>query len=222
VNENEKLLNLLRISDTFFPMGSFAMSQGMEQIVNDELVPQEKIGKIVKMYLEKIWKSFELGIFYMALDAVKKNNLDELMKIDEICYCSKITEENRESIIKMGNNMLNIIDFDENSLEATYKSLVKDEKAYGSYPVVLALSSHQLELNELGAISLVYVNLMEITASLVRMGMIDYVDAQKILKDEMKSISIEQPKFCDLYQSLPLADIASMRHERSQSRMFMS
>jgi urease accessory protein len=222
LSENEKLLNLLRISDTFFPMGSFAMSQGMEQIVNDDVVPNEKIGKVVEMYLEKIWKSFDLGIFHLALDAVESGDVEKLKKLDEICYSSKITEENRASNVKMGNSMINAIDFEENSIGNMYRDLVRAEEAYGTYPIVLALASYQLGLNQLGAISLIYVNLMEVTASLVRMGMIDYIEAQRILTEKIKSIELKPLKLCDLHQSFPLADIASMRHERSQGRMFMS
>lgn len=222
MTENEKLLNLLRISDTFFPMGSFAMSQGMEQIINDNLVPKEKLVNVIKTYLEKVWKTFDLGIFHNALQAVEAGNIELLRKMDEICYSSKIAEENRTAIVKMGNSMMNAVDFEEGSIGKAYKELVKEGAAYGTYPVALALASNQFSLKELGAISLMYVNLMEITASLVRMGIIDYIEAQQLLREIMKSIQLNPLKLCDFNQSFPLADIASMRHELSQSRMFMS
>jgi urease accessory protein len=222
LTENEKLLNLLRISDTFFPMGSFAMSQGMEQIINDNLAPKEKLASVIKAYLEKVWKSFDLGVFHNALHAVEAGNVDMLRKMDEICYSSKIAEENRTTMVKMGNSMLNAVDFEEDSIGKTYKQMVKKGVAYGTYPVALALTADQFNLKELGAVSLMYVNLMEVTASLVRMGIIDYIEAQTLLRETMKSSQLEPLKLCDFHQSFPLADIASMRHELSQSRMFMS
>ena len=222
LNESQKLLHLLRISDTFFPMGSFAMSQGMEQIINDNLVPKEKLVNVIKTYLDKVWKSFDVGIFHSALQAIETGDIEMLRKLDEICYSSKIAEENRTAMVKMGNGMMNAVDFEEDSMGNAYKTLIKEGAAYGTYPVVLALTSHQLNFKELGAISLMYVNLMEVTASLVRMGILDYIEAQKLLTELMKSMQLNQPKLCDLHQSFPLADIASMRHELSQSRMFMS
>ena len=210
------------MSDSFFPMGSFTMSQGMEQIINENLLPKEKVAKIINIYLEKVWKTFDLGIFYQALEAIEKNNIELLKKIDEICYSSKVTEENRSAIVKMGRGMMNATEFKDDSIGKAYKDLIKADAAYGTYPVVLALASIQFSYKDLGGLSLLYVNLMEVTASLVRMGIIDYIEAQKILSNAAKSIQANPIKLSDLHQSFPLADIASMRHELSPSRMFMS
>ncbi len=222
MTENEKILNLLRMSDSFFPMGSFSMSQGMEQMINENLLPKEKITETIKMYLEKVWKTFDLGIFYHALEAAEKKDLELLKRIDEICYCSKIAEENRSALVKMGRSMMSATEFNADSIGKTYKDLVKADQAYGTYPVVLALASCQFGYKDLGALSLLYVNLMEVIASLVRMGVIDYLEAQNILRNAVKSIETKPLKLSDLHQSFPLADIASMRHELSTSRMFMS
>ena len=222
MTEDEKLLNLLRTSDSFFPMGSFAMSQGMEQIINENLLPKEKAARIINIYLEKIWKTFDLGIFYQALKAIEKNDIELLKRIDEICYSSKVTEENRSAIVKMGRSMMNATEFNDDSIGKAYKGLIKSDAAYGTYPVVLALASIQFCFKDLGALSLLYVNLMEVTASLVRMGVIDYIEAQKIMINSVKSIQAKPLKLTDLHQTFPLVDIASMRHELSPSRMFMS
>lgn len=222
MTENEKLLNLLRTSDSFFPMGSFTMSQGMEQVITEDLLPKEKAAKIIKVFLEKIWKTFDLGIFYQALEAIEKKDVELLKKVDEICYSSKVTEENRSAIVKMGRSMMNATEFNDDSIGKAYKGFIKSDAAYGTYPVVLALVSIQFSFKDLGALSLLYVNLMEVIANLVRMGVIDYIEAQKILINAVTSIQVKPLKLADLHQSFPLADIASMRHELSSSRMFMS
>ncbi len=203
-------------------MGSFAMSQGMEQLINEDLLPKEKVGKIINIYLEKIWKTFDLGIFYLSLDAIEKKDIELLKRIDEICYSSKVTEENRSAIVKMGRSMMNATEFADDSIGKNYWGLIKSDVAYGTYPVVLALVSVQFNFKDLGALSLLYVNLMEVTASLVRMGIIDYLEAQEILINAVTAIEITPLKLTDLHQTFPLVDIASMRHELSTSRMFMS
>jgi urease accessory protein UreF len=203
-------------------MGSFTMSQGMEQVVNENLLPKEKVAKIINIYLEKIWKAFDLGIFYQALDAVEKNDIELLRRIDEICYSSKVTEENRSAIVKMGRSMMNATEFNNGSMGKNYWNLIKSDETYGTYPVVLALVSVQFRFKDLGALSLLYVNLMEVIASLVRMGIIDYIEAQKIMIEAVTSIQAKPLKLTDLHQTFPLVDIASMRHELSTSRMFMS
>jgi urease accessory protein UreF len=203
-------------------MGSFAMSQGMEQVINENLLSQIKAAKIIDIYLEKIWKTFDIGIFYNALEAVEKRDIELLKKIDEICYCSKVTEENRSAIVKMGRSMMKAIDFEDGSIGKTYKELINLGAVNGTYPIVLSLAADQFSFKDLGALSLVYVNLMEVIASLVRMGIIDYIEAQKILSNAIMSIETKPLKLADLHQSFPLADIASMRHEISTSRMFIS
>lgn len=210
------------MSDSFFPMGSFTMSQGMEQIINENLLPKEKVAKIIDTYLDKIWKVFDLGIFYHAIEAVEKNDMELLKKIDEICYCSKVTEESRSSIVKMGRSLMKATEFEDESMGKEYNDLIKTGSVHGTYPVALALASIHFNYKDLGALSLLYVNLMEVTASLVRMGVVDYIEAQKILSNSLKSIQAKRVKLSDLHQSFPLVDIASMRHELSNSRMFMS
>lgn len=222
MSEDRKILSLLRMSDSFFPMGSFTMSQGMEQIVTESLLHRERVAKFINIYLEKIWETFDLGIFYKALEAVEKNDIELLRKIDEICYCSKITEENRSAIVKMGRSMMKATDIKEDSIGKKYQELINADLAYGTYPVVLAVASNQFGYKDLGGLSLLYVNLMEVTASLVRMGFIDYIEAQRILSNVVAKTETRPLRLSDLHQSFPLADIASMRHELSPNRMFMS
>jgi urease accessory protein len=217
-----KVLNLIRISDTFFPMGSFTISQGMEQLVSENLFPKEKLGIIINTYLNKIWMSFDFQILSHSLKSAQRKDIEMLVKMDDLCYASKIAEENRTAIVKMGLNLLNAINFERNSLGAAYKKLIRLEKAHGTYPVALAIVSKELKLDEQGGISLIYVNLIEVIASLVRMTAIDYIEAQNMMSETIKAVRLKITGLNDINQSFPLVEIASMRHEVNQSRMFIS
>ncbi len=118
--------------------------------------------------------------------------------------------------------MMKATEFKEDSLGKTYQDLIDADAVRGTYPIVLALASNQFSYKELGGLSLLYVNLMVVTASIVRMGIIDYIEAQRILSVEVSSLETNRLKLSDLHQSFPLADIASMRHELSPNRMFMN
>lgn len=218
----EKLLNLIRISDTFYPMGSFTISQGMEQVVEEDLLPKEKFSEAIHTYLEKVWKSFDFQIFNYCLEAAQCNDVETLIKLDDICYASKIAEENRTAMVKMGTNLLNAMNFEKDCLGATYKELVKQEKAHGTYPAALAVVSKEINLDQEGGISLIYVNLIEVIASLVRMAAIDYIEAQNMMTTRIMGIELNIGETRDINQSFPLIDIASMRHESNQNRMFIS
>jgi urease accessory protein len=218
----EKLLNLIRISDTFYPMGSFTISQGMEQVIAEDLLRKEKFSEAIHTYLEKVWKSFDFQIFNYCLEAAQGNDIETLLKLDNICYASKIAEENRTAMVKMGTNLLSAMDFEKGCLGASYKELVHQEKAHGTYPVALAVVSNEMDLGQGGGISLIYVNLIEVVASLVRMAAIDYIEAQNMMTKRIKGIKLSIGAQRDLNQSFPLIDIASMRHELNQNRMFIS
>ena len=51
----ESLMNLMRISDSFFPIGSFTTSQGIEQFVADRLVNNENLVSVLEAYVNNIW-----------------------------------------------------------------------------------------------------------------------------------------------------------------------
>ncbi len=200
------------------------MSQGVEQLVEEGLLGQVPPDKLLIAFLNKIWISSDLRIFHLALQAARSGDLSELCKLDRICYVSKIPEESRNSTTKMGRALLNTVSSArENSLLGQIRKLADGGEIAGVYPVSLAVVATELKLDEYGAISLIYVNLMEIVAALVRLGEIDYIRAQQILHESISRIEIEDVKpLADLSQSFPLIDISSMAHESSKSRMFSS
>ena len=59
----EALMNLMRISDSFFPVGSFTVSQGMEQFVAYDLVTDSNLMSILEAYVNNIWVPLEMPIF---------------------------------------------------------------------------------------------------------------------------------------------------------------
>ncbi len=200
------------------------MSQGVEQLAEEGLLDQISLDKLLKAFLNKIWMSSDLRTFHLALRAAQSGDLSELCKLDRICYVSKIPEESRNSTTKMGRALLHAVNSDaENSLLSQIMKLVDSGEIAGVYPVSLAVVATELKLDEYGALSLIYVNLMEIVAALVRLGEMDYIRAQQVLHESISRIEIEDARpLADLNQSFPLIDISSMAHESSKSRMFSS
>ena len=216
------VLNLIRISDTFFPLGSFTVSQAMEQVVADRFWRKEELAAILRVYVDKIWESFDFTVFSLALEAARSEDLSQIVELDNLCYASKLSEENRNAMQKMGVNLAEAIQFSENSFGSTFKHCIQDGRTHGMYPVVLAVVSIRMNFGSLGGLSLIYVNLMEVVASLVRMAEIDYLEAQNVMEEVIERIDPRIKGIADIHQSYPLVDIASMRHEISQHRMFIS
>jgi len=218
----EEILNLIRISDTFFPLGSFTVSQGMEQLVADGLFDKGRFPGMARAYLEKIWMSFDFQIFSHSREAYRNQDMGTFIRLDRLCHASKITEENRAAMAKTGRNLAEAVHFGEGTPGARYKDMITGGETPGMYPVVLAAVSAEMNLGEQGGFSLIYVNLMEVTASLVRMAEIDYLEAQRVMAGVIQGLKPAVGGAQDISQSFPAADIASMRHEASKSRMFIS
>ncbi|HVN66227.1 MAG TPA: urease accessory UreF family protein [Methanomicrobiales archaeon] len=218
----EEILNLIRISDTFFPLGSFTVSQGMEQLVADGLFEREKFPGIARAALEKIWMPFDFQVFSHALGAYQRRDMETFLRLDRLCHASKITDENRAAMAKTGRNLADAVHFGVGTPWASYRDMIVRGETPGMYPVVLAAVSAEMNLDEQGGLSLIYVNLMEVVASLVRMAEIDYLEAQQVMAGVIQGIAPGVGEAPDISQSFPAADIASMRHEASRSRMFIS
>jgi urease accessory protein len=221
-NDPRELLNLIRISDTFFPLGSFAVSQGIEQLVSEDLLDKKELHSVLCGFIQAIWQSFDMPIFHAALDAVHDGDLEKLASIDELCYASKLSTEGRNAMGKMGANLIKAVRFRSDSLGSKYAVMAEERGTACMYPVALAVVSAELGFNEQGAFSLMYVNLMEVVASLVRMVEIDYLDAQQLMSDKIDTMELSAPGLNNLHQSYPFIEIAMMRHEQSKTRMFMS
>ncbi len=221
MEETKKYLSLLRLSDTFFPLGSFAMSQGMEELVSEHIFEKQKIPEVISLYLEKIWKTYDYKIFKMALEKARTQDIEGLIDLDNLCYVSKLTEESRFAMIKMGKGLLTALLLQQGTLAYKYKEMIGKGTSPGTYPVALAIVSEEMGLGELGAISLIYINLMEVIASLVRMGYIDYIEAQNILSKIISKLTLNFDS-TEISQSFPAVDIFSMRHELNPNRMFIN
>lgn len=220
--EPQRLLNLIRISDTFFPVGSFTISQGAEQLVADGRLDKNSLPEVLRGYVDHIWRSFDIPIFYAALEAAHDEDLETILLLDDLCFASKITEESRSAMIKMGANLVHATELNRSVLGSSYASKIERGEARGTYPVVLAMVSHELNLGEQAAASLIYMNMIEIVAALVRMTEIDYLEAQEVMINIINDMSLETRDLADVGQSFPLVDIGSMRHEHNRSRMFIS
>jgi urease accessory protein UreF len=54
------------------------------------------------------------------------------------------------------------------------------------------------------------------------MAEIDYLQAQDVMRDGVRWINLETKGLSDSAQSYPFLDIATMRHETNNHRMFIS
>ena len=228
---NTWLPQLLQISDTMFPTGSYAHSYGLEGFVQDEMIKnntdfQNFIYDIVIPSLE----NFELPTTTASYKAtLPELNFEKIYEIDIIYGAMKPCREVREASARTGQQrlLLNL----EISDETVWKELERirlnrEIHAYESIILGIQGALNQMTLEDTLAFAY-YQGLTSLINAAIKLVRIGQITCQKILSDALKQCSKVVNKSKDISIEkmgwiCPAFDISSARHETAFSRLFIS
>ena len=221
----------LQISDTFFPVGMFNFSHGLESFVQEELV---KDADGVVVLLEDIL-SHQIGpadcvALANGYRAAEQSDLNTLLLVDKMLYAMKLSIEYRECSVKTGKSLLSniLLMVPENAVMHDFNQKVRAGISPGNYAVALGLGGHLLGItcSEVMMIELYSFCVSFVSASM-KLVKIDHYkavkiinDLQPLLVDIIKKNIHKAPD--EMYSCAPLVDIMSIKHERATVRMFLS
>jgi urease accessory protein len=226
--------HLMQLSDSFFPSGMFSMSGGLESLMNDQKITNWI--DVKNFILEQIeFQIFpcDCTVLLTALSAAKNNDLKAIVEIDEKYYSMKFPKEIRNSSIRSGKQVLNSIihmveNNNPNNFLDEFNKKIKSNETPGTYPVVLGIGAVCFDI-PLDSITrmLLYSFSSSVVSAAIRLGLIQHLDAQKILNQLAEPINkiILENKEKDLqniWQLSPLTEIYQMNHEHSETRMFIT
>ncbi len=226
--------HLMQLSDSFFPSGMFSMSNGLESLVNNKKITNWN--DVLNFIIEQI--EFQIhpcdcAILSLAMTEVKNNDLKTVVDIDKKYYSMKFAKEIRNSSTRSGKQVLNSIihmmeNHDNSDFLYEFNKKIKSKETPGTYPIVLAVGAVCLDI-PLESITrmLLYSFSSSIVSAAIRLGLIQHLDAQKILKLLGESINKliltnEEKNLEDIWQLIPITEIYQMNHERNESRMFIT
>jgi urease accessory protein len=224
VNSAEPLLAALQHGDSFFPSGAASFSWGLETLTSEGAVSSaQDVQLFVLSQLRGRWVSFDRGVVSAAFE--KSGNIDEILKIDALVEMQTLASKMREGSHRSGQALLQVHEKLGNKSAAAYREYVLAAEAPGNLNVmqgflwaktgmtaadVVAVSAHSLCVGFLGAA--------------VRLGVIGHVETQRILKIVNPVISDlckrPMPICTNLRSFTPMAEIAVMRHQNIDSRLF--
>ena len=222
--EPHSLLGALQYADSFFPSGSIAFSWGLETLRADgEIVSTEQVAQFLEGQLLHRWAGFDAPVLVAAMRAGGKT--ERLADLDDLVEAMTLATELREGSRRAGASLLKVHAGLGTPGAAEYRRKIAERKARGHLAVVQGTLWNATGLSEdaCRAVS-AHTLCTGIVGAALRLGMIGHLDAQKILL-QVRPVLVELLKLPagpaeGLYAYAPHAEIAAMRHEVQDSRLF--
>lgn len=224
MDDHAGLLASLQHGDSFFPSGAVSFSWGLETLQAEGRVTSvDDVTKFVEDQLRNRWATLDRPALAGAYEA--GTDLDEIRRIDFLVEAQTLAAELRTGSRRAGAALLAVHEKLGTGGAAAYRKLVGAGEALGhacvvqglawrgvgmTLPAAEAVSAHGLSVGLLGAA--------------LRLGMIGHIDAQRCLQGLRETITRllgqERLAVAEFRAFTPEADIAVMRHETAESRLF--
>lgn len=221
---------MLQLADSFFPAGTYTMSNGLEALFKQKKLGADELRSLIQTYMERQIGPADVAALGSAHDCAMQADLKGVLKVDSLSYSMKLVEEVRSALARSGAQMVRTVSAlaPDSKVLSGYGAAIKRGKATGVYPVALAVSCAALGIpkQKAGAVML-YSFCVGMTGAALRLGAIDHVGAQTILHglkpaiDRAVQENIDRPA-SEMWQFAPGIDAWQMAHERLDSKMFIT
>jgi urease accessory protein len=219
------LLALLQLSDSGFPSGSFAHSYGLEQALNERFVSGVKeIEAFVRSVVLQSAATADARATYAACVAAKQDDITEIIDADQALYRTKAAAELRQACVSTGRRLIEetAIHIEAPVLQA-YAERVASGESPGCHPVAFGVVGGALGVQpEEAASALLIGTANALLQAAMRLGRISHRDTQAILHRLRPAIAALDLSDGMIRAYHPLQEIASMRHQRAEARLFAS
>ena len=218
------LLNALQNGDSFFPSGSVAFSSGLEGLHADGAVASvEQLAGFVEGQLKHRWASCDACALMAAFRANGK--LDRIAAVDTIFEAISLAAELREGSKRAGASLLKVHAALGTPGAADYRVLISQREACGHLPVAQGLLWSAVGMTEQACRAVSAHTLCTgLIGAALRLGMIGHLDAQKVLLLGRPMLAgllrLPVTDLDEIRAYMPATEIASMRHEVQDSRLF--
>lgn len=231
----------LQQADSFFPGGAVAWSWGLETLVAEgrlgttDRVPGERrqrgvrqdrsaaVRAFVEGQLRHRWASFDRAFLHAAWRGA--DDLPSLLELDAQIEALTLAEELRTGSRRVGQSLLGVHVGLDTPGARQFQQQVSDGFTPGHLPVVQGLIWQRLGIDwqhcQLAAAHTLCTGLV---SAALRLGVLGHLDAQRVLTDIqpllLQLLSEPEPAIEDASGFTPLAEIAVMRHQTQDLRLF--
>ena len=231
IDEINEELAVMQLSDSFFPTGLYATSNGLEFLFSENKIKGvEDIKNMIKVNIEQQLGPSDYVALANAFESAKNNDFKNVVQADEIAFIMKSVKEIRDASTNSGMQLVKCVaEFaKDNDIFNQYQKAIKEKKVHGIFPVAFAVCCNALKIKkEKSSTMLLYGFTVSVVGAALRLGLIQHLEGQKIIHD-VKPLIIQTLKensnksLFDMWQFAPQFDIIQMSHEKMDSKMFIT
>ena len=231
IDEIEQELGTMQLSDSFFPTGIFATSNGLEFLFKEKKIQSmTDITEMIKINITQQIGPSDCVALANAFDSANKCDFDKVIETDNIVFATKSIKEIRDASIRSGIQLIKCVSefIKDDEILNQYKNNITKNNAHGTFSVAFAICCNALKIEkEKSMTMLLYGFTVGIVGAALRLGIIQHFEAQKIIHNIKPIISQTIKEYSDkalseMWQFAPQVDIVQMSHEKMDSKMFIT
>ena len=226
-------LSALQLADSFFPTGMYTMSNGLEALLYSnkaKLNNPKELSEMIRSYLHYQIGPADCTALGNSYDFAERKDLEGLIEIDRLVFAMKLIKEIREASTRSGSQLIRCLSsfLINNEVLNKFNESTRKGLANGVYPVALAIACKALSIPKTTAGGvLLYGFTVSMVGAALRLGMLQHYDGQKIIHELKPDISKIVESFIgrpitSMWQFAPAIDILQVKHERMNSKMFIT
>jgi len=231
IDEIEQEIGVMQLSDSFFPTGIFATSNGLEFLFTEKKIRgMTDLVEMIRINIIQQIGPSDCVALANAIDSASKQDFDKVIEADSIVFATKSIKEIRNASVRSGVQLIKCVSefVKDDKILNQYKNSVTTNKAHGIFPVAFAISCNALKIKkEKSMMMLLYGFTVGIVGAALRLGLIHHLESQKIIHSIKPIISQTVKEYSnkslfEMWQFAPQVDIVQMSHEKMDSKMFIT
>ena len=219
------LLRLLQLSDSNFPSGSFAFSNGLETM--DKELSILSLINLNELLVEQILpKWFDFDRYFILKAFASSGIIDDLLQLDKKCHLQNTNEAMAAASRRVGRSLLTV--HKKMNTECAVKfwetcsSLILNDSG-GYQPVIIGMVGSELKLSQkeveagalFGAVTSFY-------SAAIRLNLIGSIEAQRLISEVLPELDrmLQRAPPDYPYSNALLSEIAASRHKDLELSLF--